>query len=550
MSTHTFTCAKLHPHAGHRHSTAGLSFRGFRAGFANRRTAETRRSHQVAGPAASDSRAPSGASRRASYSGADPRQALGAPGTYVDYDNAINTAIRKLREALNDAAENPRFIETFPRRGYRFSGSIETLRRTEEPTLLAQHRPRPTLRSGKNPSHRNKWLVLLAIAGIVGWLVLRPRPRISPIQIKATPLTAASGWESEPSFSPDGTQVTYVWDEGAGRYLERHIFVRLIGGGTPLRLTLSPSQDRSPAWSPDGRSIAFVRVANPVRAIYVIPALGGSERKVAEGRFAIDDLFARTISWSPDGRFRAAAESNSPESPTFISLISIETGEKQRLTTPPDASTSDINPAFAPDGRKLLLTRCGANCGMYVLKLAQNFRAIGNPAPLRQEGQDIEGAVWAADGKDIVYSLYKADWDASLMKVRAEAGAQPERLAFTGQLPFSPFSPAIAPRGNRFGYTAIFYDVQIWQVAPGKAPRSFAPSTRLGLSPQYSPDGKRVAFASNRSGPVEIWSCNSDGGDPIRITHFDSGYSGTPRWSPDGRSIAFDRRLKKGGPFL
>jgi Tol biopolymer transport system component len=327
--------------------------------------------------------------------------------------------------------------------------------------------------------------------------------------------------------------------------------VRLIGGGTPLRLTSGLNQDRSPAWSPDGRSIAFLRVFNSASAIYVIPALGGPERKIAEGRFAIEDLFARTIAWSPDGRFLAVAESNSPEAPTSLSLVDTETGERLRLTTPPDANTSDINPAFSPDGRKLLFTRCNANCGLYVLGLSHNYRSIGKPAALTQVGQDIEGAVWTADGRDVVYSLYKADWDASLMRVRAKAGAKPENLAFTGELPFSPFSPAIAPRANRLAYTAIFYDVQIWQVQPGKAPKSFAPSTRLEFSPQYSPDGRRVAFASNRSGAVEIWSRNADSGNPIQITHFDSGYSGTPRWSPDGRSIAFDRRLKQGwGVFV
>lgn len=477
---------------------------------------------------------------------------LWAPGTYVDYENAINSAVRKLRDALGDEAENPRFIETFARRGYRFTGSIETPHRRDGPTLLAKPtplargRPLSPLRERRIGRIVLSGLVFLVIASLGGWWFLRSRLGNNPIQIKAVPLTAAPGWESEPSFSPDGTQMAYVWDEGEGRHLRRHIFVKLIGGGTPLRLTSSVNQDRSPAWSPDGRSIAFVRVSNLAPAIYLIPALGGAARKIAEGYFAKDDLFTRTISWSPDGRFLALAESNTPEAPTFLSLLKVETGEKLRLTTPPDTSTSDINPAFSPDGRKLLFTRCNADCGLYLLNLAKDYRSIGKPAPLKQVGQDIEGAVWTANGRDIVYSLYKADWDASLMRVRAEAGAQPERLAFTGELPFAPFSLAIAPRANRLAYAAILYYVQIWQVAPGKAPRSFASSTRLDFSPEYSPDGKRVAFASNRSGAVEIWACNSDGQNPVQITHFDSGYSGTPRWSPNGRSIAFDRRLKQG----
>ena len=81
---------------------------------------------------------------------------------------------------------------------------------------------------------------------------------------------------------------------------------------------------------------------------------------------------------------------------------------------------------------------------------------------------------------------------------------------------------------------------------PGKAAAILSPSTRLNLRPQYSPDGKRVVFASTRSGVVEIWVCNSDGGNPMQVTHFDSGFSGSPRWSPDGGSIAFDHEGNQG----
>jgi len=474
------------------------------------------------------------------------QEKLWAPGTYVDYDNAINSAIRKLREALGDEAENPRFIETFARRGYRFVGSLETPRETGEPTPLARPGPPPIEQGWRIRRIVLSGLVLLVIASVGVWWARRPRPGSSSIQISPVPLTAASGWESEPSFSPDGTEVDYVWDEGAGPEIRRHIFVKLIGGGTPLRLTSGPDRDRSPAWSPDGRSIAFVRVSGSTRGIYLMPALGGAQRKVVDGYFAEHDPFTRTIAWSPDGRFLFAAESKTPGAPTFLSLIKVETGETVRLTTPPDAETSDINPALSPDGRTLLFTRCNAKCGLYVLKLAQNYRAVGKAAPLKQEGQDIEGAVWTHDGKDIIYSLFGFNGDASIMRVRAEAGAQPVRLRFADEVPSWPFSLAISPRGNRLAYAETLYYAQIGQAMPGKAPRIFSPSTRLDFSPQYSPDGKRVVFGSNRSGAVEIWNCDSDGGNPMQVTHFDSGFSGGPRWSPDGRSIAFDHAIKRG----
>ena len=75
---------------------------------------------------------------------------------------------------------------------------------------------------------------------------------------------------------------------------------------------------------------------------------------------------------------------------------------------------------------------------------------------------------------------------------------------------------------------------------------SFISSTRWEAAPQYSPDGQRVAFESNRTGSMHVWVCDADGGNPVQLTHFDSGHSGTPRWSPDGRWIAFDHQEEDG----
>ena len=191
---------------------------------------------------------------------------LWAPGTYVDYDNAINSAVRKLRDALGDAAENPRFVETFARHGYRFIGRIETPHQAEELTPLPAVPLLPTPEGRKIGPVLLGGLAVLIIVSVASWWTVRPHLPSSRLQLRSVPLTAAAGWESEPSFSPDGNQVAYVWDEGSGRDLPRHIFVKLIGGGTPIRLTSSVNQDRSPAWSPDGRSIAFVRVFDSAEA--------------------------------------------------------------------------------------------------------------------------------------------------------------------------------------------------------------------------------------------------------------------------------------------
>ena len=457
---------------------------------------------------------------------------LWPPGTHVDYDNAINSAVRKLRDALGDTSENPRFIETQARRGYRFIGSIE------EPAATA---PAPAPASGTPPRHWFKPVfasgvafVAVAIA-VVGWL--RQHQEASATAVTVVPLSSATGTEKEASFSPDGSQVAYAWD-GGDEQSATHIYVKLIGAGTPLRLTSDSRPDRAPAWSPDGRTIAFVRETG---SVYLIPALGGAETKLAEGRF---DRRSR-ISWSPNGNFLAVSEyTREPAS----SLYSIATGngDKLRLTLPPDAGTVDRNPDFSPVGRVLLFTRCGVHCALYLLDLSPDCRPVGPPRLLRQESGQIFGAAWTTDGKEAVYALsQEAGFNSHLMRVRASPGGDAQPLMFARE---RALQPVVAPRGNRLAYTYMHdqSEARIWRIQPGRAPQEFAASTRVDHSPQYSPDGKRVAFASDRSGAMEIWASDENGGNPTQLTRFDGRISGTPRWSPDGRWIAFDHSLKGG----
>ncbi len=458
---------------------------------------------------------------------------LWPPGTYVDYDNAINSAMRKLREALCDDSGDPRFIETFARRGYRFIGAIEAPPRPErEPSTPAARQWRRGLIAGLCGA-----VVVLAAAGV--WLLLKPRLETKAVPLTPAPLTAAPGWEFQPSLSPDGNQVAYAWREGED--VSSHIYVKVIGEGKPLPLTTGPQSDECPAWSPDGRTIAFVRFSGlRTSRIYVVPPLGGAERQVAEGPFGC----ITGIAWSPDGRFLAVAENDAESESSSVYLIGAENGDKFVLTKPPP-KTADRDPVFSQDGRLLLFTRCdgSSHCGLYLLDLAAGYQPAGGPRLLRRESGFIAGATWTANGREVVYALSEGTGlNYHLMRVRAEAGSQPERLPFTGE---RISRPAIASRGNRLAYTQDLWESDIWQVQPGQPPRSFISSTRMQSAPQFAPDGKHVAFASDRSGLQQIWVCDGDGGNPVQLTHFAAESSGSPRWSPDGRRIAFDHHEKE-----
>jgi len=383
-------------------------------------------------------------------------------------------------------------------------------------------------------------VLVLAVACIAAWLRLRPE---SGAALAPVPLVNDAGSANSPSFSPDGSQVAYSWDGEQQDNLD--IYVRLIGSGKPLRLTTNPAPDAVPAWSPDGRAIAFKRAG---RAIYLVSPLGGGERKVAEGIFP-NNVLQSGLSWSPDSKVLAVSETGGPGQPPSIYTLRVEDGENRRLTTPP-AATGDFQPAISPDGRRLVFARCAQSlfiCGLYVLDLTPDYRPAAAPRLLGPEGGAIADPTWTADGQDIVYMFSPAGGSYYLMRIRAEAGAVPRRLTFAGD---HVLSPAISTRGNRLAYAVNLSDVDLRLIEPGKAARSIVPSTRGEINPQYSPDGRQIAFSSDRTGVMEVWVCDQDGANPVQWTHFGDRHSGSPRWSPDGRSIAFDSQTKEGWRVL
>src|SRR5205823_4152479 len=166
------------------------------------------------------------------------------------------------------------------------------------------------------------------------------------------PLTSYPGSERSPSFSPDGNQVAFGWNgENQDNF---DIYVRLVDGGTPLRLTTDAAADVSPAWSPDGRHIAFLRRSHIGAAIMLISPLGGPERKLTDLSWAD---WNHDLAWTPDSQFLAFTDRSSNREPFSIVLISLASAEKRRLTSPPQGSLGDHSFAFSPDGRTLAFAR-------------------------------------------------------------------------------------------------------------------------------------------------------------------------------------------------
>ncbi|MGE5278369.1 MAG: winged helix-turn-helix domain-containing protein [Acidobacteriota bacterium] len=455
-------------------------------------------------------------------------------GAYVTED-VLTRAIGELRRLFGDEPGRPRVIETIRKSGYRLIAPVAPAPAASEPEVPAVA---PAAFAASAPRRFGALRVLagiaLAAAGLGLFLLARSRPAPAGA-MRIRPLTAAPGSARDPAVSPDGSRVAYVWNGGAGESLS--LYVQLVDGQTPLRLTREPgAEDRAPAWSPDGRRLAFTRAKGSECRILLVSALGGEERPLAP----CGDPEYRRLSWSPDGRWLALSRRGS-NGALSIELLSPDTLERRRLTNPPEGALGDSSPAFSPDGRTLAFTR---NITDGVNDIWRVPVEGGEPTRLTFDNRDTMGSTWSGDGRSIVFSSSRAGIY-SLWRVSVRGG-EPTWVAGGGT---KMKHPSASSRGRLVAFENWTYEVNLWRVSLQSGAGAAAPARlteandQWNFDPHVSPDGRRIAFVSTRSGSEEIWLVGADGTGIKRLTSFGGARLETPRWSPDGRRLLFSARV-------
>jgi Tol biopolymer transport system component/DNA-binding winged helix-turn-helix (wHTH) protein len=468
------------------------------------------------------------------------------PDTVVEEAN-LTFQVSTLRKALG--AEGARWIETVPKHGYRFSAPVRETGAGADGDVSAPARATP----GATRAPWRPWafvsaaVIALAGFGLWTWSARSGRPAPAPSAV-AVPLTAYPGSESFPTLSPDASQVAFGWEGAEDNY---DIYVKLVGPGEPHRLTSDPAFESSPAWSPDGRQIAFLRstAAGDTRtaAIYLIPALGGAERRLAEIDLTDFRTTAGSLAWTPDGRWLAAAGRFAAQGPSEVWLISPETGERRRLIGAGTGHIGDYGMSFSPDGRFLALLRFATRSvgDVYLLPLAPGPAAGGPLIRLTHENRLVGGLGWNARGSRIYYSSGGALGYRTLRSVAIDPD-RPDRGAEPVPLPAGEQASMLAVAGQRLVYARAQRDTNLWSLtlpatAPGQ-PRLLVASTFDEHNPDFSPDGTRITFTSTRSGTEEIWVASADGTQATQMTDVAGPNTSNSRWSPDGRTILFNSR--------
>ncbi len=411
-------------------------------------------------------------------------------------------------------------------------------------------------------SLRLQWLLpalILTAAlgfGLYSWFNGRTvSPSRPAAEARFTPLIGEPGTKDFAVFSPDETRIAFAWDGGKNAQVSPHdIYVKVIGtDGPPMKLTDSPEDEAYPIWTPDGKYVTFVRLSArtwdgaTINQVIRVPANGGPEQKVGETNTA--------ASWSPDGKTLAVSMgSRSADSKTEagvgIFLLSLESGERIRLTQPP-TGTRDNYPCFSPDGKWLAFTRDYSPTETDIFAVSTSG---GAPKQVTSDrGRVLLGLTWTSDSREIVYAGNRASgrgvWRAAV------SGGVPQRVPINGK---DPLSPNISRQGNKLVWTELSSDSNIFLYqgpgfAGGVTPGRLGAGAKLASSsihedhsPQFSPDGHKLVFASGRTGGQELWVSDADGSNAVRLTT-KGGPTGSPRWSPGGQWIAFDSHVGGNG---
>ena len=363
------------------------------------------------------------------------------------------------------------------------------------------------------------------------------------VEQKRVPLTTEAGAQAYPSFSPDGRQVAYSAQARSKDEEGFHILVRPVPAGSPRQLTRGSANDVGPVWSPDGSTLAFLRVDEGRARAILIPAAGGPERKLAEFDAAGEDAVpAPSMDWTRDGQSLAVVAGREKQIPA-ISLLSVQSGALRRLTNPPEGSLGDASPAVSPDGKALAFVRSldEDRADIYLCDLNG-----GSVRQLTFDNHSIRGVAWSAGGTDLIYSSDRGSgW--RLWRLPAYGGSPRDLLVAGNRTSY----PAVSATAHLLAFTDSPSVSAIWRAQLGSpdAPadeRQVIRSASRETGAAWSPDGTKIANISERSGAPEIWVGDANGANRVQITRLDGPRLRNPRWSPDGGTILFEARGQRG----
>jgi DNA-binding winged helix-turn-helix (wHTH) protein/Tol biopolymer transport system component len=500
------------------------------------------------------------------------KTALWSADTFVDFDNGLNMAVKRLREVLADDADHPRFIETLPRRGYRFIAAVPS-------SNLAIEAPQPSSPQRGLTSGIQRRVVLALLlclfvaAGIVAWISVRsplPIPRV----VDSAQITKDGRLKEASTYRLVSDGERLYFQEGAFTQSEQNIELVQVGtqGGETIRM---PVPLRNPvAFDVSEKNLELLLGAGDFsltvdeRPLWALPLPGGPPHRLG-------DVIAHDAAWAPDGRYLAFAYGKD------IFVAQPDGSQVRKLITVNDFDTTYFI-QFSPDGERLRFTATKFSRPGIEPDQTNILEAAADGTRLRR--LPIEGGFgrWSPDGNYYFYQKGRDVWvlperhslfgkvvlqDAVQLTSGPIAYDPPTPSAdgkglfvighqSRGELvhhsndtkqwePFlggiSAAEPEVSPDGRWVAYTT-FPDSNLWRSKLDGSERlqlTFAPINPH--EPRWSPDGTQILFTDF---PNKILVVSANGGAPRRLVPADrSDFIGAGAWFPDGKSIIFGRLI-------
>ena len=424
----------------------------------------------------------------------DIQKKLWPKGTFVDFEQSINKSVAKLRDALGDSADNPRFVETVARRGYRFiaPNSCPFESRVERPKRF--------------------WIYAFATAACVAAIAgvaLTRLDRRHPPPAEMRQLTYDSGITFEPALSPDGRLVAYASNRTGKSGFDVYI-QQADAEAQAIRLTADAADDVDPSFSPDGKQIVFWSARNG-GGLYVVPAFGGEQRLIMKGLFA-------NARYSPDGSRIVANTTASYASALWV--IPTVGGDAARVT---DDFYAASNPLWSPDGRRILFRgqkHSGSPWDWWIVDANGGAPVSAGASALLRSDQPISSSVidvfrsgiptpsdWLRD--EIFFS------DGHLMRIRVgpngTIAGPPDQITSGSGTEAAPRAVLVNGRKLRIAFASIATHRQVWTLpmdhdsgAITGVAQPLMTDTVERWAPSTCRDGSKVAYVAYVNGEACI----------------------------------------------
>jgi Tol biopolymer transport system component len=381
---------------------------------------------------------------------------------------------------------------------------------------------------------------LLLAVGSAAYLSLSRQPEKPLASWRVTPVTSSGGSEALAAYSPAGNRLAFSWNGENEDAFQIYIRDEASGGLSPF--SSDPAfHHYSPAWSPDGRRIAFARIGRGTAEFCLGPVDGSMPAACGLQAWAARaEVPGRQLDWSPDGRFLAIVDKAAPREPFRIYRVNVRGDRisvtKTPLTNPQAGFVGDSSPAISPDGTRLVFARVFSQ-GLRELFLVD--LRTGQETQLTKDNRYIAGVSWLPDGGEVVFSSNRAG---ALRLWRMRVVPQVEEPIAIGPL-VNAVHPVAAPSGAVvYSEFQVNTDIAKLDLSTGTVVQTAFNSSMQDASPRVARDG-RVAFASDRNGSFEIWITDPAGRNPQQLTSIGGLGAGSPRWSPDGNYVVFDSRM-------